>query len=74
MGVHIGVTWQIRLNDPCAAAMRSCVKMFCQLVLVIGPIDTVRDCNVLPGSVIGPMCVCWCATHSILDLDRLFRY
>jgi len=26
-GVHIGATWQIRLNRPCAAAMRPCVKL-----------------------------------------------
>jgi len=23
--LHIGVTWRIRLNDPCAAAVRFCV-------------------------------------------------
>jgi len=26
-GVHIGVTWRIRLNGPCAAAMRPYVKL-----------------------------------------------
>jgi len=26
-GVHIGATWRIRLNRPCAAAMRPCVKL-----------------------------------------------
>jgi len=26
-GVNIGATWPIRLNRPCAAAMRSCVKI-----------------------------------------------
>jgi len=26
-GVHIGATWQIRLNRPCAAAMRPYVKL-----------------------------------------------
>jgi len=29
MGMHIGVTWRIRLNRPCAAAMRP----FCQITL-----------------------------------------
>ena len=28
-GVHIGATWRIRLNHPCAAAMRP----FCQIAL-----------------------------------------
>jgi len=27
MGVHIGTTWRIRLNRPCVAAMRHCVKL-----------------------------------------------
>jgi len=26
-GMHIGATWRIRLNDPCAAAMRSRVRL-----------------------------------------------
>jgi len=26
-GVHIGATWRIRLNRPCAAAMRRYVKL-----------------------------------------------
>jgi len=26
-GVHIGATWRIRLNGPCAAAMRPYVKV-----------------------------------------------
>ena len=26
-GVHIGATWRIRLNRPCAAAMRPFVKL-----------------------------------------------
>ena len=26
-GVHIGATWRIRLNPPCAAAMRPYVKL-----------------------------------------------
>ena len=32
-GVHIGATWRIRLNCPCAAAMRPCVK----LLVIIRP-------------------------------------
>ena len=28
MGMNIGATWRIRLNRPCAAAMRPCVKLF----------------------------------------------
>jgi len=27
-GAHVGATWQIRLNRPCAAAMRPYVKLF----------------------------------------------
>jgi len=27
MGVHIGATWRIRLNRPCAAAMQPCVTL-----------------------------------------------
>jgi len=26
-GVHIGVTWRIRVNRPCAAAMRPYIKL-----------------------------------------------
>ena len=26
-GVHVGATWRIRLNRPCAAAMRPYVKL-----------------------------------------------
>jgi len=32
MGVHIGITWRIRLNRPCVAAMRP----FCQVILTTG--------------------------------------
>jgi len=31
-GVHIGATWRIRLNCPCAAAMRPYVKLLWPLV------------------------------------------
>ena len=34
-GVHIGATWQIRLNRPCAAAMRPYVKLLWPLVVVV---------------------------------------
>jgi len=34
MGGHIGATWRIRLNCPCAAAMRSYVKLLWPLVFV----------------------------------------
>jgi len=27
-GMHIGATWRIRLNRPCAAAMRPCRQLF----------------------------------------------
>ena len=27
IGVHIGATWRIRFNDPCAAAMRSVARI-----------------------------------------------
>jgi len=33
MGVHIGVTWRIRLNGRRAAAMRPCVKLLWPVVL-----------------------------------------
>jgi len=33
-GVHIGATWRIRLNRPCAAAMRPYVKLLWPLVLL----------------------------------------
>ena len=32
MGVHIGATWRIRLNDTCAAAMRPYIKLLWLLV------------------------------------------
>jgi len=32
-GVHIGASWRIRLNRPCAAAMRPFVKLLRPLVL-----------------------------------------
>ena len=31
---HIGATWQIRLNHPSVAAMRSCVKLLWPLVII----------------------------------------
>jgi len=34
-GVHIGATWRIRLNHPCAAAMRPYVKLLSPLVVVV---------------------------------------
>jgi len=40
-GVHIGTTWHIRLNRPCAAAMRSCVKLLWPFVTFWGPHDTI---------------------------------
>jgi len=33
MGVHTGATWPIRLNRPCAAAMRPYVKLLWPLVI-----------------------------------------
>jgi len=36
IGVHIGATWRIRLNRPCAAAMRPYVKLLWPLVIVWG--------------------------------------
>jgi len=32
-GVHIGASWRIRLNRPCAAAIRPFVKIFWSLVI-----------------------------------------
>jgi len=34
MGGHIGAIWRIRLNRPCAAAMRSYVKLLWPLVII----------------------------------------
>ena len=34
-GVHIGATWRIRLNRPCAAAMRPYVRWRCALVALL---------------------------------------
>jgi len=34
-GVHIGATWRIRLNCPCAAAMRPYVELLGPLVVII---------------------------------------
>jgi len=34
-GVHIGATWWMRLNRPCAAAMRPYVKLLWPLVIII---------------------------------------
>jgi len=33
-GVHIGATWQIRLNRPCTATMRPFVKLLWPLVIL----------------------------------------
>ena len=33
-GIHIGATWRIRLNRPCAAAMRPYVKLFLTTCLI----------------------------------------
>jgi len=33
--VHIDATWRIRLNHPCAAAMRPYVKLLWPLVIII---------------------------------------
>jgi len=35
MAVYIGTTWQIRLNHPCAAAMRPYVKLLWSHVIVV---------------------------------------
>jgi len=34
-GVHIGAAWRIRVNRPCAAAMRPYVKWLWPLVIII---------------------------------------
>ena len=31
--VHIGATWRIPINDPCAAAIRQYVKLLCPLII-----------------------------------------
>jgi len=36
IGVHIVATWRIRLNRPCAAAMRPYVKLLWPLVIAWG--------------------------------------
>jgi len=44
MTVHIGATWRIRLNRPCAAAMRPFVKLLLLFAsLSIARLDSVRD-------------------------------
>jgi len=35
--VHIGATWQIRLNRPCVMAMRPYVKLLWPLVIITCP-------------------------------------
>ena len=35
MEMHIGAIWRMRLNDRCAVAMRSCVKLLWSLVAII---------------------------------------
>ena len=35
LGVHFGATWRIRLNGPCAAVMRSRVKLLCVFGIII---------------------------------------
>jgi len=37
MGVHIGATWRMRPNRPCAAAMRPYAKLLWPLVIIIRP-------------------------------------
>jgi len=32
--VHIGATWRIQLNSPCAVAMRPYVKLFWPLIII----------------------------------------
>jgi len=34
-GVHIGATWRIRLNRPCAAGMRPYVKLLDHLLQIV---------------------------------------
>jgi len=34
-GVHVGATWRIRLNRPCAAAMRPFCQISCDHLLVV---------------------------------------
>jgi len=50
-GVHIGTTWRIRLNDPCAAAMRPYVRWLFGLVSVCRT-DRVNWCAELWASAV----------------------
>jgi len=43
-GVHIGATWRIRLNRPCAAAMRPVVRLLWPVVVIIIIIIAVAFC------------------------------
>jgi len=48
-GVHIGATWRIRLNSPCAAAMRSYVKYFDLLLLLFISSYSILACHCYSG-------------------------
>ena len=56
MRVHIGAIWRIRLNRPCAAAMRR----FCQITLSIVTFRVSHDdANIILWSR-ASVCVCVC--------------
>ena len=42
-GVHNGTTWRIRMNDPHAAAMPPCVKLFQPLVITFWQCKILKD-------------------------------
>jgi len=51
-GVHIGTTWRIRLNCPCAAAMQPYVKLPWPLVIITtGRIAALARCGLLLQTV-----------------------
>jgi len=56
-GVHVGATWRIRLNRPCAAAMRTYVKLLWPLVIIRPHRSTTyidAACCYRPSSVVCP--------------------
>jgi len=53
MGVHIGATWRIPLNGPCAAAMRPYVKSLWPVVII-------------DGILIPEYCCCCCCLWAVI--------
>ena len=63
-GVHIGATWRIRLNRPCAAAMRPYVKLLWPLVVATAAAAVVATFS-------GPWCM---RKRSVIGRDTSWRW